>query len=181
LLREIGFLVRPGIVNTVRAEGAEERKTRGRGLMEINHVTDQVLGTAVAIHREFGPGLLESVYEALMEKGLQERGLRVRRQQPIRLNRQGITFEEAFRADLIVEDRVIVEIKSVPRLAPVSALQLRTYLRLTGLQVGLLINFGGVTLAGHTRRVVNNYQGPRPSSNPSRSPSAPPRLPREQS
>ena len=149
--------------------------------MQINDITGQVLGTAVAIHREFGPGLLESVYEALMEKGLQERGLRVSRQQPIRLERAGLTFEEAFRADLIVEALVIVEIKSVPRLAPVSVNQLRTYLRLTDIQVGLLINFGGITLAGHTRRVVNNYQGPKPPPNPSRSPSAPPRLPREQS
>jgi GxxExxY protein len=89
--------------------------------MEINDITDEVLGTAVAIHSEIGPGLLESVYEALMARGLQDRGLRVRRQHPIRLERQGVTFDEAFRADLIVEDLVIIEIKSVAKLDPVFA------------------------------------------------------------
>lgn len=126
--------------------------------MNVNDVTDQILGAAVAIHTELGPGLLESVYEALLARALELRGLRCRRQQAVKLEYAGISFDEAFRADLIVEDCVIVEIKSVVRLEPVFARQLLTYLRLTSKEVGLLINFGGHSLAGQTKRVVNNYK-----------------------
>lgn len=80
--------------------------------MHVNDLTDRILGAAVAIHTESGRGLLKSVYEAVLVRALEKRGLRLRRQQAIRLEHDGITIEEAFRADLIVEDRVIVEIKS---------------------------------------------------------------------
>jgi len=126
--------------------------------MNVNDVTDQILGAAVAIHTELGPGLLESVYEALLARALELRGLRCRRQQAVKLEYAGVSFDEAFRADLIVEDLVIIEIKSVVRLEPVFARQLLTYLRLTGKEVGLLINFGGHSLAGQTKRVVNNHK-----------------------
>ena len=128
--------------------------------MDVNDITDQILGAAVAIHKELGPGLLESVYEALLARALEGRGLHVRRQHAIRFAYDGVTFDEAFRADMIVEDRVIVEIKSVAKLDPVFGRQLLTYLRLTGIEVGLLVNFGGYSFAGQTRRIVNNYQGP---------------------
>jgi iron complex transport system substrate-binding protein len=135
--------------------------------MNVNDVTDQILGAAVAIHTELGPGLLESVYEALLARALELRGLHCRRQQAVKLVYAGVSFDEAFRADLIVEDLVIVEIKSVVRLEPVFARQLLTYLRLTGKEVGLLINFGGHSVAGQTKRVVNNHREDVRTTSPS--------------
>ncbi|MCC7054492.1 MAG: GxxExxY protein [Gemmatimonadaceae bacterium] len=138
--------------------------------MHVNDVTDNVLGAAVAVHSELGPGLLESVYEAVMACVLEKRGLHVRRQQPIRLRYLGMSLDEAFRPDLIIDDRVIVEIKAAARLEPVFTRQLLTYLRLTGIEVGLVINFGAYSIAGQTRRVVNDYKGDAPGKDPLRSP-----------
>ena len=124
--------------------------------MHVDEITGQIIETAIAIHRELGPGLLESVYEAVLAHELRAIGFGVRRQQSVRLIYHGITFDEAFRADLVVEDCVIVELKSVARLEPVFAKKLLTYLRLTTLPVGLILNFGGVTLREGIKRVVNN-------------------------
>lgn len=132
--------------------------------MEIDEITDQILGAAIAIHREFGPGLMESVYEAILARELELRGLSVRRQQIVRFSYAGMVFDEAFRADLIVEDVVVVELKSVSRLEPVFARQLLTYLRLLRLPVGIVLNFGASKLTEGIKRVVNNL----PPSSPSR-------------
>jgi len=124
--------------------------------MELDDVTGAIVDGAIRIHREMGPGLRESVYERLLGSSLQQRGLRVERQRPIALSHGGISFKEGFRLDLIVDKRVIVEVKSLERLAPVHTKQLLTYLRLTNFRVGLLLNFGGARMKEGIRRVVND-------------------------
>jgi GxxExxY protein len=134
---------------------------RGGGAVEIDDVTGTVVDAAVKLHMRMGPGLLETVYEQLLAAALARRGLHVERQVPIDIVDEGDTFPAAFRIDLLVERIVIVEIKSVERLAPVHSKQVMTYLRLTGLQVGLLINFNCAKLTEGLHRVVNGY---RPSA-----------------
>jgi GxxExxY protein len=138
--------------------------------MELNEITGIIIDTALRIHRELGPGLLESVYEAVLASALERRGLKVRRQHPIVFCYDGVMFEEGFRADLLVEDEVIVELKSVERLARVHLKQLLTYLRLADRRVGLLINFGAPTLKEGLHRVVNRFSssGLRSSQSPRR-------------
>jgi GxxExxY protein len=135
-------------------------------MKEIDEITADVLDVALRLHRELGPGLLESVYVALLAGRLKELGYGVVTQQLISAEFEGIVFEAAFRADLMVDDRLLVEIKSVERLMPVHSKQLLTYLRLKRQPVGLLINFGGETLKEGVKRVVNDYRpsAPFPSS-----------------
>jgi GxxExxY protein len=131
--------------------------------MKFDEITSSVLGASIAIHRELGPGLLESVYEVVLARALERRGLRADRQRPINFWYDGILFENGFCADLVVEERVIVELKSVDKLAPVHSKQLLTYLRLTDLKVGLLLNFGAGTMKEGLKRVVNDLP---PSASP---------------
>ncbi|HEX7978637.1 MAG TPA: GxxExxY protein [Gemmatimonadaceae bacterium] len=131
--------------------------------MELDDITGAIVDAAVQIHRDPGPGLLESLHEALLACELRRRGLQVDRQRLIRISYNGIDVEDAFRADLIVQECVIVEVKSVERMAPVHPKQLLTYLRLTNLRVGLLLNFGAEVMKEGIRRVVNDYEPP-PSS-----------------
>ncbi len=126
-------------------------------MRDIDAVTGEVVEAAYRLHRRRGPGLLEVVYEAMLERKLLESGLKVRRQQPVTFELDGVRFEEGFRVDLLVEDRVIVEVKSLEKLAPVHARQVLTYLRLPELPVGLLINFGAATMKDGLRRIVNDY------------------------
>src|ERR1035441_6257542 len=107
--------------------------------MNPNDITAAIVDAAYHIHREIGPGLLESVYELVLVDALQSKGLKVVRQVPIPIRIGGKVFDEGFRADLLVEDSVIVEIKSVERLARVHKKQVLTYLRLSGIPIGLLI------------------------------------------
>ncbi|MBP2512637.1 GxxExxY protein [Sphingomonas sp. PvP018] len=130
-------------------------------MKDIDVVSGDVLDVALRLHRDLGPGLLESVYEAVLAGRLAAMGYAVVRQRPIDIAFEGLHFEAAFRIDLLVDDRLVVEIKSVERLLPVHAKQLLTYLRLTRQPVGLLINFGGATLKEGVRRLVNNH---RPSA-----------------
>ena len=132
-------------------------------MKELDDITGAVVDAAIKIHKELGPGLLESVYEVVLARELQRRGFRVERQKPIRFEYDGMIFEEGFRVDLLVEGRVIVEIKSVENLAAVHSKQLLTYLRLMNLSVGLLINFGETLLKEGLHRVVNNLS---PSASP---------------
>ncbi len=115
----------------------------------------------MGVHKDVGPGLFESVYETLLANRLLKQGLKVQRQMPVGAQLEGFVFAEAFKADLFVEDRLIVELKSVENLAPVHARQTLTYLRLLNQPLGLLLNFGGITLKGHFRRVLNNYRQPK--------------------
>jgi len=137
-------------------------------MKDIDVVSGDVLDVALRLHRDPGPGLLESVYEAVLAGRLVAMGYTVARQRPIDIEFEGLRFEAAFRIDLLVDDRLVLEIKSVECLLPVHAKQLLTYLRLTKKQpVGLLINFGGATLREGVRRLVNNYR-PSASSAPLR-------------
>ena len=124
-------------------------------MKELDDITGAVVDSAMKIHIELGPGLLESVYEAVLARALERRGLQVERQKVIRFEYDGMVFDEGFRTDLLVEGRVIVELKSVEKLAPVHSKQLLTYLRLMNLPVGLLINFGSATLKEGLHRIVN--------------------------
>ena len=114
------------------------------------------MDAALQIHMELGPGLLESVYEAVLARAVEKRGFQVERQKVVRFEYDGMVFEEGFRTDLLVEGRVVVELKSVEKLAPVHSKQVLTYLRLMNLPVGLLMNFGAATLKEGLHRIVNN-------------------------
>ncbi len=123
--------------------------------MEENDIGTKVVVAAVQIHTDLGPGLLETVYEVVLAKELEKQGIEVRRQVPISIEYQGLKFEEGFRADLIVAGLVIVELKSVEELHKVHPKQLFTYLKLTGLKLGYLLNFGAPRMKEGIKRVVN--------------------------
>jgi iron complex transport system substrate-binding protein len=131
--------------------------------VEIDDITGAVLDAAIKLHMRMGPGLLEVVYEQLLAGALVRRGLSVERQVAIDIVDEGEVYPAAFRIDVLVEGKVIVEIKSVERLAPVHGKQVMTYLRLTGLQAGLLINFNVAKLKDGFERIVNGYV---PSASP---------------
>src|SRR5579859_16713 len=122
--------------------------------MNENDVAKVVVDAAYHIHVELGPGLLESVYEAVLAKELEKRGCRVERQKPIDFVFAGDAFDEGFRADLLVNDLVLVELKSTEQPHPVHKKQLKTYLRLSGKRLGLLINFGTELFKDGVSRVV---------------------------
>jgi iron complex transport system substrate-binding protein len=126
-------------------------------MKDLNDITGTIVDVSLRIHRELGPGLLESVYEAVLARALETRGLHVERQKVIRFVYDGMVFEGAFRIDLLVENQVIVELKSVETLAPVHKKKLLTYLRLTDKRIGLLLNFGSATLKEGLHRVVNGF------------------------
>jgi GxxExxY protein len=123
-----------------------------------NEVAKVIVDAAFHIHKALGPGLLESVYEIVLARELEKRGLKVERQKPVRISYEGATFDEGFRMDLLVEDVVIVELKSVEFLAPVHKKQLVTYLRLADKRLGLLINFGDALIKDGISRVVNRLE-----------------------
>jgi GxxExxY protein len=125
-------------------------------MKEIDDITGEIIDAALKVHQGLGPGLLESVYESVLTKALEKRGLKVERQKPISFVYDAISFDEGFRVDLLVDDRVVVELKSLEKLAPVHGKQLLTYIRLMNLQVGLLINFGAATLKEGIHRVVDH-------------------------
>ena len=107
------------------------------------------------IHDRLGPGLLESVYEAILENSLIRRGLFVERQKPVPISFDGMLLNEGFKADILVEGRLLIELKSVERIAPVHGKQVLTYLRLLDLPLGLLMNFGSATFAEGVKRIAN--------------------------
>lgn len=125
---------------------------------DINDVTSDVVAEAIRIHRELGPGLLESVYEAVLAAALARRGYRVERQVPVNIEYDGLQIEGAFRIDLLIEGTLILEIKAVEQLTKVHAKQLLTYLRLMKQPVGLILNFSGLTMKEGIRRLVNDYR-----------------------
>ena len=123
--------------------------------MNENDIGTQIIQAAIELHKALGPGLLESVYEVLLAHRLHQKGLRVRRQVPVSIEFDGLRFEEGFRADLIVEDKVIVELKSVEQVHPAHKKQVLTYLKLTGLKLGYLLNFGAATMKEGIYRIIN--------------------------
>ena len=125
----------------------------------VERLAKMAVDTAFHLYRDLGPGLLESVYETLFALRLERLGLKVDRQLPIDIHFDGVHFRGAFTADILVEDQLLIELKSTERTAPVHVRQVLTYLRLMDLQLGLLVNFGAPSFREAIRRVAN---GPNP-------------------
>jgi GxxExxY protein len=125
--------------------------------MTENEIGTIIVDTAIHLHRELGPGLLESVYEIVMARLLEKKGLQVQRQVKVPIVFEGLHFDEGFRADLIVEEKVIIELKSVEKQNPVHAKQLLTYLKLTGKKLGYLLNFNEELMKSGIDRIINGY------------------------
>ncbi|MEZ5742588.1 MAG: GxxExxY protein [Sphingomonadaceae bacterium] len=124
---------------------------------DLEELARRVIHCGYEIHRDLGPGLLECAYEALLSEALRQEGIAVSRQVPITMKHQGVFVENAFKIDMLVEERLIVELKSTERFAPVHAKQLLTYLRLAKLPLGLLMNFGQPLFKDGLKRVANEY------------------------
>ena len=129
-------------------------------MRDIEELARLAIDAGFHIHKALGPGLLESVYEALLALELTRAGLSIERQAPVRIEYEGVVLAEGFRADLLVENTLIIEIKSVDQLSPLHGKQLLTYLRLLQQPLGLLMNFGGATFREGVKRVVNNHAKP---------------------
>ena len=129
----------------------EDTEGTGEGLHR--ELTEAIIGAAISVHRELGPGLLESVYEKCLAFELADRGLSVSTQKEIPVRYKNLTFDCSFRADLIVENKVLLELKSIDQLMPIHTSQVITYLKLTGLRTGLLINFNVQTLKTGLKRI----------------------------
>jgi len=123
--------------------------------MTENQIGSVVVDCAVKLHMELGPGLLESVYEVLLTHKLEQHGLRVERQQRIPIEHDGIRFDEGFRADIIIEGKVLLELKSVERTTNAHKKQVLTYLKLTGIKLGYLLNFGEALMKDGIHRILN--------------------------
>jgi len=126
--------------------------------MTENEIGTIVVDAAIAVHRELGPGLLETVYEVVLARELQDRGLTVERQVPVAIHYKGMRFEEGFRADIIVSGKVILELKSVERVTAAHKKQVQTYLKLTGCKLGYLLNFGEAVMKAGITRCVNGLE-----------------------
>jgi GxxExxY protein len=124
-------------------------------MMNENQIGTIIVDAAIAVHREIGPSLLESVYEVILLHELNQKGLEAERQKPIALNYRGIRFDADFRADIIVQNKVILEIKSVERINIVHRKQLLTYLKLSGKKLGYILNFGEGLMKNGIARIVN--------------------------
>lgn len=124
---------------------------------ELDLITQEIIGAAIAVHRRLGPGLLESAYEACLAFELRERGLNIEQQKPLPVIYGDVRLDCGYRLDLVVEDSVIVEIKAIERLLPVHDAQLLSYLRLSNKNVGLLINFHVRLLKNGVKRIVHEF------------------------
>ncbi len=129
----------------------------------LNHITEKIKGAAIEVHRSIGPGLLESAYEICTVYELLENGVKVETQKPFPVIYKGVNLDCGYRMDLVVEDSVVVEIKSIETIAPIHKAQLISYLRLSGYKVGLLINFNVIKLKDGIVRIVNNFPDPQRS------------------
>jgi GxxExxY protein len=157
----------PGAVDAFLASWRLGEKLKQAGMTE-NAIAKEIVDAAFRIHTTLGPGLLESVYDTVLAYELGRRGLRTVRQQPIPVVYEEVRIDTGFRADLVVEDKVIVEIKSVESLAPVHKKQLLTYLRLADKRLGLLINFHVVLIQDGITRIVNGLEDDAHAKSPSR-------------
>lgn len=136
----------------------EDTKKTADGALEC--LAAEVVNCGFAIHRDLGPGLLESAYEAILSAELRRLGMSVSSQVPVAIRYRDTTIDNAFKVDLHVENRLIIELKSLDRLQPVHGRQVLTYLRLMELPLGLLVNFGESLFKNGLRRIVNDYAGP---------------------
>jgi len=130
--------------------------------MEDVEITEMIIGAAVTVHRALGPGLLESAYEACLGAELQAQGLSIVKQVPVPIIYRGVTRDCGYRLDLVVEERVVVELKAVEKLLPIHRAQLISYLRLSGKTLGLLINFHEYRLLDGVQRLVHQYKPESP-------------------
>lgn len=126
------------------------------GKFDLEKLIGEVIDCGFKLHSNLGPGLLESAYEVLLEALLIERGYSVERQKSISLNFGNILVHDVYRVDMLVEGHLILELKSVEQLAPVHSKQLLTYLRVTGLPIGLILNFGSALFKDGVQRIINN-------------------------
>ena len=126
--------------------------------MKENDIAKQIVDAAFKVHTTLGPGLLESVYEIVLAHEISQKGLRVERQKAIPIEYNGIKFKEGFRADMVVQNLVIIELKSVEKVSSVHKKQLLTYLRLSDKKLGLLINFGSALIKDGISRIVNGLE-----------------------
>ena len=136
------------------AEGAE-----GTATPRLNLLTEQIIGAAIEVHRQTGPGLMESAYEECLCYELSQSGLAFKRQVPLAVTYKGIQLDCGYKMDLVVEDTVVLELKTVDHLLPVHSAQLLTYLKLSGKPIGLLINFNEPVLKKGLKRLVNQFRG----------------------
>ena len=125
--------------------------------MELNEITRVVIDAAMGVHKELGPGLLESAYESCLAYELVCRGVQIQRQLAVPVKYRDVVLDIGYRIDLLVEDEIIVEIKSVQTIAPIHLAQVLSYLRLRDSQIGLLLNFNTINLRNGIRRVVNDF------------------------
>ena len=124
--------------------------------MNENEISKILVDCCFKVHTELGPGLLESVYEEVLSYEISKRGLNLERQKGISVLYDNIKMELGFRADIIIENKVIIELKSIEAIAPVHTKQLLTYLKLTGIKLGLLVNFNEALIKDGIKRIVNN-------------------------
>ena len=124
---------------------------------QLNAITDKIIGSAIEIHRQLGPGLLESAYESCLVYELTELGLKVEKQKPLPVIYKDVKLDCGYRMDILVEDKVVVEVKSIEALLPVHDAQVLSYLKLSGCKVGLLINFNVELLKRGLKRIVNKF------------------------
>jgi len=141
---------------------------RGAETQRGNEFTEKIIGACIEIHKTIGPGLLESACEECLCFELSKNGLKFERQKPLPVVYKSVRLDCGYRLDLVVENSVIVELKAVESLLPVYDAQVLTYLKLTGLQIGLLINFNVPVLKQGIKRIVNQFQEPSSSSAPPR-------------
>ena len=130
--------------------------------MELNEITEQIIGAAMKVHSKLGPGLLESAYEACLEYELKKRGFKVERQKALPVVYEDVKLDCGYRIDLLVNDSVILELKAIEKLQPIHDAQLLSYLKLAELQIGLLINFHVLHLRDGIKRLVNKYKESSP-------------------
>jgi iron complex transport system substrate-binding protein len=127
-------------------------------MVDVDAISADVVDEAIKIHRELGPGLYETVYETVLAGALARRGYKIDRQRPVDIQYDGMTFKDAYKIDILVEDSLVIEIKSVERLTGAHAKQVITYLRLLKQPLGLLLNFSGETMKEGIRRLANNHR-----------------------
>ncbi len=140
------------------AEFAEEKPNPGERMNDgLDRLTNAIIGAAIAVHRELGPGLLESAYEACLAFELTEKGFQVERQKQLPVTYRGLRLDCGYRLDLLIEYQVILELKTADRLLPIHDAQLLSYLKMAQKKVGLLINFNSLRVKDGIKRIVNNY------------------------
>ena len=125
--------------------------------MDLNSITGEIIGAAIDVHKEIGPGLLEGIYQRCLVYELESRGIGVEAEVPLPVIYKEMKFDAAYRADLIIDKKIIVELKAVDQMSPLFTAQLLSYLKMSSLTLGLLINFNVGCLTEGVKRVVNNY------------------------